>query len=181
MDESILQKALRTWVRKASRLDDAAIVWAEQELVRLSPPFITMRLGDLVPLGACDEVTQTFDETRAAGEEIELTANGRRALTLSVQCFGSNADSAQKILSRVQTSLSLPSIQGILEAAEASVYGTSPIQNVTALLETAFEPRAATEFYLYVSEAVSERTTYIESVVATNQITNKTFTIPEES
>lgn len=182
MNETLLQQALRTWVRKSSRLDDSKIVWAQQDVVRLPVPFITMRLGDLVKLGAADEVTHDFDATRPAGEEIEITVNGRRQGAVSIQCFGGNSDSAMKIMLRVEASLSLPSVMELLEAAEVSVYDTGAIQNVTALLETAFEPRAVMDAYFYCSEAVSERTTYIESVGVTNQIEtpNTTFTIPEE-
>ena len=87
MEETILKSALRAWVRKGSGLDDKQIVWAEQDAMRLAVPFITMRLGDLVPLGATDELTNDYDAARPAGQEVEVTVNGRRSSSLSVQPF----------------------------------------------------------------------------------------------
>jgi len=181
MNETAMQTALRTWVRLASKLDDSKIVWSEQDIPRLATPYITMRMGDLVPLGSTDEVNHTYDATQPNGQEIEIEIKGQRSFALSLQCFGDGPNqSARQILSNVQTALGLPSVMGILEAAGLSSYDKTPIQNVTALLETAFEPRAVTSIYFYCSEAVSERTTYIESVEVENEINETTFTIPEE-
>lgn len=180
MDESVIEEALRAWVRKASGLDDNKIVFAEQDVIRLPIPFITLRLGDLVPLGSADEMKQSFDATRPPGEEVEVTVQGSRSFSLSVQCFGNSDKSARAILSKVQTALSLPSVREGFEAAGISSYEMSPVQNITALLETSFEPRAVMDIGFYCSEEVSERTTYIGSVEVEDEINETTFTIPEE-
>jgi hypothetical protein len=182
MDETAIKSALRAWVRKASGLNDKKVIWSEQSQPRLEAPFITMRLGDFIPLGSADEVTQEYDPLAppgsgdTPGEEITITVNGRRSVSLSVQVFGAGA---QQTLSKVQTSLGLPSVKEGLEAVGVSVYDIGEVQNVTGLLETVFEPRALTNFSLYVSETVSEKNTFIESVGVTNEINNKTFIIEE--
>lgn len=176
MEETKIQRALRGWVRKASGLPDKKVIWSEQSQPRLEAPFITMRLGDFIPLGSADEVTQEYDENAPSGEEITITVNGRRSASLSVQVFGAGA---QQTLSKVQTSLGLPSVKEGLEAAGVSIYDIGEVQNVTGLLETVFEPRALTNFSLYCSETVSEQTTFIESVEVTNEINDTTFTIEE--
>lgn len=180
MNERDIKQALRTWIRNISRLADDKIVWSEQDVSRLSGQFITMRLGDLTALGSADEVTHDYDATRDAGQEIEITVNGQRSLVLSLQCFGEASQTPRSVLSTLKTSLSLPSVLDLFEAAGLSCYDTGPIQNITALLETIFEPRAAMEIYLYCSEIVSERTTFVETVTVEDEINTTTFTIPEE-
>lgn len=180
MSENERENALRAWVRTVSKLPDTQVVWADQDLTRLKGQFITMRMGDLSALGSADEVTHDFDEEREAGQEIEITVNGQRSFVLSLQCFGEGEYSAKGVLSRLKTSLSLPSVLSLFETAGLGCYDTGPIQNITALLDTTFEPRAAMEAYFYCSEVVSERNTFVETVEVLNEIRNETFTIPED-
>lgn len=177
MEESALQIALRAWVVNASRLDDKAVIWAEQAAVRLPRPFITMRLGSLTPVGGLDEVRYSTDLTQPLGQEMTETVLGRRELGLSLQCFGQSDESARQILSRVQTSLSLSAVIDALHEAGISVFDIGQVQNVSVLRETAFEPRALLEVRCYVCESVSESNTYIATVEVTNQLTHTVFDV----
>lgn len=170
MNKSDIKTALRTWIRSTSKLADKQIFWAEQGNVRPKGTFITMRIAGLVPLGATDEQTQTYKATRPPGEEIELSIQGRRQFGLSVQVFGNGDDSSSQILSRIQTSVELPSIMAIFEEASISCIDKGDIQNVTALLETTFEPRDVCDFQFYCSEVVSESNTYIQTVGLANEV-----------
>lgn len=170
MNETTLQSAIRQWVKDTSGFDDEKVVWAEQDAVRLAPPFITLRLGDLVTLGAVDEVTTASDESAPGGQEMTQTVIGRRELPVTLQCFGKTEASAMKILSQVVTSLGLDVHSDPLEEAGISFYQVGPVQNVTALLETTYEPRALVELRGYVTEEVSAQTTYIQSARVTNEI-----------
>lgn len=180
MSESVQKAALRTWVRTVSKLPDTQIVWANQDLSRLTGQFITMLLGDLAVLGSADEVTHDYDADRDPGQEIEISVQGRRSFPLSLQCFGNGDLSGRALLSRLQTSLSFPSVLSLFEAADIACYDAGPIQDVTAVLETTFEPRAAMELYFHGSEVVSERNTFIETVEVEDEINDTTFTVPED-
>lgn len=180
MSERDIKSALRAWVRSVTNLPDTQVVWSQQDLSRLTGQFITMRLGDLTPLGSADETTQDYDATRDAGQEIEISVNGQRSFGLSLQCFGTGDVSDRSLLARLQSSLSLPSVLSLFEPAGLGCYDTSPIQNVTALLDTTFEPRAVMDVYFYCSEVVSERTTFIETVEVENETQETTFTVPED-
>lgn len=177
MEETALQSALRAWVVNASKLDDKAVVWSEQPAVRLPLPFIVMRLGNLANVGGPDEVQYTTDLDAPAGTEMTETVLGRRELTVSIQCFGNGAETTRQVLSRVLTSLSLTGVSDALHAAGISVFDAGPVQNVSALRETAFEPRALLEVRCYVCDSVSESNTYIATVEVTNQLTDTVFTV----
>lgn len=176
MQETTIKAALRAWVVTASGLGEQAVIWAQQPAVRLPLPFITMRLGDLLPLGSADEVQYAADLSHV-GQEMTETVVGRRELSLSIQCFGENTDSSRQILSRVHASLGLTSVSDALHDAEVSVFDRGPVQNVTAPRETLFEPRSLLEVRCYVGESVSEKNTYIQTVEITNQLTNTVFTV----
>lgn len=176
MEESTIQKALRSWVRRSSGLDDKNIIWAQQGNVQPKGQFITMRMGDLIPLGACDEESHAYDdeaEPPAEGEvgtEITISLNGRRQFSLSVQVFEDGDLSAYSLLSKVQTSVGLPSYRDDLDAADLSCFDIGQVQNITALSETVFEPRAQCDLTFYCSETASEQTTFVETVEAENDL-----------
>ncbi len=180
MDKAALQLALRAWVLspKASNLAANKVIWSEQGNVALDEPYLTMRLGDLTPLGACDEESHTYDEDADPEEEITLAITGRRVLPVTLQAFGVDSD---VLLSRVQTALGLPSLSEALNDAGLSAFDLGKVQNTTALFETEFEPRALLEVLFYVGESVSETTTFVETVAVTNEIPtpDTTFTVGE--
>lgn len=169
MDIAALQTALRVWVKAASGLDDNHVIWSEQASVKLTTPFITMRLGDLVPLGAVDEKRSDYDPLGAPGAEMVLSVVGRRELAVSVQCFGAGC---LGILSAVQTKIRLDSINDPLNTAGLSPFEIGTVQNLTELQETVFEPRALVEVKFYLAETASETTTFIEKVEVENDITS---------
>lgn len=177
MNESEIKKALRAWIREHSKLEDAKIVFSQKNSIRLPVPFITIRLGDLLSLGATDEVKRATDLTKPAGQEITQTVIGRREMPVSVQCFGDGDESSLQIMSRVQTSLGLTSVSDALNAAGISVFDIGDIKNVTAMNETAFEQRHLLEVRCYVSEEVSESIGYIKTVQITNLNTGNIFEI----
>lgn len=177
MSESDWKKALRTWIRGSSGLEDSKIVFSQKNTIRLPVPFITIRLGDLLSLGATDEIKRTTDLTKPAGEEITQTVVGRREMSASIQCFGDGDESSMSIMSRVQTSLGLTSVSDALNAAGVSVFDIGTIRNITAINETAFEPRHLLEVRCYVSEEVSESVGYIKTVQVTNLNTGNTFDV----
>lgn len=162
-----IEDALRTWVKSATSYPDARVIWAEQAGSRPSGDIITLRLGDVVPLGVVDDVVQETDLNRTAGTEVELRAEGIREFGLTLQAYGSavtGTSAARAALAKCQTALALPTIRDALETAGVTPFEIGPVQNVTALNHTLFEGRAVLEVRFYTRDSLSEYTGYIASV-----------------
>lgn len=167
-----VEDAIRTWVKNASGLSDAHVLWAEQTGAR--PPsgdFMTIRLGDIVPLGAVDELLELTDLDRPAGQEIELRAMGVREFHVSVQAFSAatvRGNTARAQLARVQNALRLPSFRDALDEVGLSPFDAGTVRNVTELVGTKFEGRAVLDVRFYVADTVSEFVGYIDDVETTS-------------
>lgn len=159
------------WVKAATGYSDSAVIWAEQSGSCPLPAFITLRLGELLALGAFDELVTETDLLRPAGTEVELRAEGLREFAVSVQAFGPSTTgnaTGRAVLAKCQTALMLPSVRTALAAAGITPFDIGPVQNVTALVHTKFEGRAILEVRFYVRDSISEYTGYIETVEKTS-------------
>lgn len=177
-----VENAIHTWVKEASGLADERVFWADQGAPRPAPPFVTVRIGDLIPVGAVDgvEVIDHSDdpETPGLGEELELVASGLREFRVSVQAFTPlthSEDAARALLSRVQTKIAFSSFQTLFEDAGISCFDNGTVRNLSAILGTGFEGRAELDVRFYYEERVSERVGFIQSV----EITNASIEPPE--
>jgi hypothetical protein len=177
----VIELALRAWVKAGSGLGDEFVIWANQSASRPAGPHITLKLDGPLTVGL-DGVDHNYDENRPEGEEIELKAEGTRELIVMLQAFGGDptgSSSARALLSKVLTALALPTRRDALAAAGVTPFDAGQVQDLTALLETKFESRAALEARFYLVDDASEFTTYIEKVVAEDTTTDTEFTIPE--
>jgi len=177
---NLIEDAIRKWVRDASRLADGQVIWSDQDGPRPLGVFITIRLGDLLPLGAVDETATDYDPTGGPGEEIVTTVRGVREFPVSIQCFGTDTvgrDTARALLSRVQTALGLPSVREALGTVGLSPFDAGQVRNLSVILDAQFEGRALLEVRFYVVEEMTERTTYISTVEVTDESTDRTFTV----
>ncbi len=168
-----IEDGLRAWVKTASGLADSQVIWADQAGARPAGAYITLQLGPIVALGACDEVETHYDEDADAGEEIELRVNGRRSFAVSIQAFTpsvTGASTARALLSTVQTALGLPSVRTALAAAGVTPFESGPVNYVPALVGTLFEGRATLEAQFYTRETVSEYLGYIDTVETENYL-----------
>lgn len=182
MNWTAVENALRAWVKAGSGLDNEHVIWAEQGGPRPDGAFVTVRIGDLVPVGAFDEVTHGYDATQPLGEEIEHVVRGERSCMVSVQAFTPEvmgSASARAVASRVLTALQRPSVRDALEAAGLSVYDPGTVKYVPAIVGTEFEARAVLEVGFYLVETASERGGYIAKVQVTNEepTPDQTFTV----
>lgn len=165
-----LENALRTWVKTGSGFADDKVIWADQDAPQPSGNYITLRIGDVSPVGP-DELRTYTHADADPGEEIELQAIGMREFVVSVQAFGtptSGDGTARETLLNVLGALRLPSVRNALVAADLTPYQAGPVQNLSTLVQTKFESRAALEVWFYTSSAISEFTGYIESVEITD-------------
>lgn len=170
MAMSDLEDAIRAWVKTATGYDDAHVFFADQKPDRPAGPYITIRLDLATPLGAVDAVEENYDEDREDGAQIEQVIIGEREVVARLQVFNAattGAGSAISIMSAVQLALSLPSVRDALSAACASPHDRGSVQNLGALLGTAFDGRASLDVKFYTRETISEFTTWIERVEGT--------------
>lgn len=165
--------AIRAWVQASGLFDDAKIIRAEQDGPRPTVPFAEVRVGDEVALGACDALETTFDDAAPAGEEVTLTARGQRDLTVTVRVFtnrATGADSARALASKLQVSLRLPSVKGILREGGLTCWDQGSVSQIPAILDTKWEGRASLSIRCYAEETASEKVGYVETVRLTNAI-----------
>lgn len=166
-----IEDALRVWVKSATGYADSAVIWAEQTGARPSGSIITLRLGELLPIGAYDELTSNTDLLRPAGTEVELKVEGMREFAVSLQAFGASTtgnSTGRAVLAKCQAALTLPSVRTALAAAGITPFDIGAVQNISALSHTKFEGRAILEVRFYVRDSISEFTGYIETVEKTS-------------
>ncbi len=166
LDWTIIENALHDWVSVATGLAADAVIWVEQLPPRHARPFETLKLIGLTP-DARHELIPTHDPTAPAGAEITLTAAGYRKLGVSVQIYSAavtGSDTARALLTKAQAQLALPTVQDALRTAGVTFSSEPGITDLSALLDTGFESRAAMTLELdVVDDSASETTTYIES------------------
>lgn len=146
--------------------------WQHQRIPRPARPYATLRLGSVVALGH-DETSRAFDPDAKPGEELVLTTTGNRELTLTVNVYSdvvTGSGTARERLSRLQTAIEAPLAIEALWASGISVVDRGAVLDLTELLETGFESRAALDVRLLVRDLVTESTTFIEHVGLTNNI-----------
>jgi hypothetical protein len=164
------EDAIRAWVKACSGFGNSQVIWAEQTGARpAESDFITIRIGDIVALGAVDEQIEEFDDSRPAGEEVEERVIAMREFSVSVQMFSNKSignGTSRFVMSKVQCGLGLPSIQSSFDDVGISVFDRGQIRNVAELVGTKFEARAVLEVRFYAVETTSEFVGYIDSVEA---------------
>lgn len=123
--------------------------------------------------------------TRRAGAELNALSRGMRRVTLSVQCFGGDADGAASPTALLDAVVSaLPGRAKLLRAAGVGVMQTSAVGSTDGIVNaTVLEPRATLTLTLSLKSEVQDPDTYIERVVATPTVdgvdgTPVTWTLP---
>lgn len=165
-----LEDAVRTWVVAATGLAADRVYFSSQDLpISELAPRVSILLGDLVNIGQ-DSRDHDYDPSRPAGQEIEITAKGMRELVVDLQAFApltvGGGTTARSLLSTAQAVLSLPSIRDALNAAGLGVLEQGNVQRIPQPKNATTEDRATLSVRFAVSQSVSERTGYIETVVA---------------
>ncbi len=180
-----IEKALCAWVRTGSGLSTQKVIRADQTGNRPDRPFITVRVGDLLPVGAVDSADWEFDEDADPGAEIVESVRGQREFSVEIQAFSAaalGANQAREYLSKVQTALGLSSVRTALHAVGITPFDLGRITSVPAILDTTWEGRAILTVRFYAEEQVTATTTYIGTVEVTNEEPDpdQTFTVTIE-
>lgn len=166
MNWSTVQDALRSWVSAATGVALASVIMAEQDGPRPTKPFATIRVSGIRRLGAFDgSAATTTAGTPDPGEEVTLTTGGHRELGVSVNVFTvptQGASCAFALASKLHAQADTEGVRATMKAAGASLFEVAPVRNLNDVFRTAMEGRAQVDARLYVTESVTELTTYIE-------------------
>lgn len=165
-----VEAAIETWVSGAAP-GGWTVIFAEQNASVPEGPFISIRMGDIKALGACDEEIYTTN-VGMAPNDLDVTETGMREFSVSLQAFQGKGHtygdtSPRAVLSAVRQALETPNVRSTMEATGLSPFDNrQPIRNVGAAADTIFEPRAVWECRFYIIEQVVATSTYIETVDA---------------
>lgn len=154
-------------------LTASTIIWAEQMASQPAPPYITLKIiSGPVKLG---------DELRFNTSNDKFFTAGLRQFTLSIQGFGTNA---LQDLTDILGALDDPDVFEDLKDKSLALVSTPSIIDLTQLLDTVFEERAALDLIFTTPDNRELTTTYISTVNITGDfddgrvITDDTITLP---
>ena len=131
--------------------------------------YATLKVTEGQTLGQPAEVRRGDNPAPSGngGDEVEFDAILRGEVLAQVQVFTTATtgnSSARALLSAARAALELPSQRAAFRAAGLALIDRGTIQDVTALLETRFEGRAALQVRFHAVQKVSEFTGYIATV-----------------
>ena len=143
-------------------------------------PFVTYKIGTVVSKG--------YDTSLGFNSSYLFNKGGLREATITISYFGYSPENgvsnnyAPQSASRISDSLELPSVQGAFNAQGLAFLHKNPIQQLTYLLESKYQPRADFDFYLGFVANEIDNLSYIESVTVTGTVHagNETETIIED-
>jgi hypothetical protein len=170
-----VQDAIYQWCSGATGLP---FIWEDQDAPQPAYPYGSMRLtsGPRRVAGA-DEVRVTYDGGQDLGHEIGLEVGGLREITVTVQAHVNQRDSgpdddATNFVTRLQSSLALPSVQELLRDAGLAVVEEGPVLNLGRVLDDTWVARAAMDVRLGLASNLVERTGYVATVAIEPDVTD---------
>lgn len=166
MSWSEIERSLWQWVHSASGLEEREVIWAEQSGARPSGTLFTLKILDVVPLGAFDELLTTYNASESTSQ-VKQSVRGQRQFTLRVQYFGdeSTGDGAAFArLAQVAAHLRLPSVRALFDAAGCAVNSVGQVQNISTVQGTAFESRAVLDVVFSTVVSIDEYAGFIETI-----------------
>jgi len=142
-------QGVRLFLKSALSLDDDSVILAHDKGPRPALPYCVVRLISIAPQGEDEEIYLLNED-----EEPVLKVRGHRLAQVEVQTFGAGAEDW---LDSAVLALRFPSIKAILDTAGFSISSYGGITDLTGLLDTSFESRAAMELTIaYRFENVPE-------------------------
>jgi hypothetical protein len=165
-----IEDAIFDWVVAGTGLPEERVQWADQNADQPDNPSVSIRVGDLVPVGAVDEVQHEHRPELPAGADLETRTSGVREFAVSLQAFTDEthgSQSARALLVGAQGGLRRPALRSALHAAGlVPVDDAGPVQNLSALDVADFEGRAVLTVRFAVREEALEYGSWIATVTA---------------
>jgi len=147
-----LSKLKDAWYRFCvdnTSLDNLTVIFSEElapgtsQGPRPAKPYLTLRFsGPMAP--------SPTDDFRYDAVEEKFELSGLREYTVSIQVFGIEA---MDCIAEIQTKLSLPEVTEFFAShkAQIGIVDRGSVMNVTELLDTGFEARAAVDVRFYTT------------------------------
>lgn len=132
------------------------VIFADQNGPRPSFPYAVIRISDVVKT--------SHDEIRQITPVGIYEVGSERRATIAVNYFGANP--IQEI-SKAYNCLGREEINQLFIASNIALIDKNPIQNLTAVLETEFEPHSYFDFFLGFTDNVEDDLGIVESVQTT--------------
>jgi hypothetical protein len=183
--ESILN-CIHDWFSGSTGLE---VVWADQSAPRPEYPYGTLKLSS-GPVSKADSWEERYkiDLTRPLGQEVEIEVNSPCQFTISAQTFIDGEDSinpiadARSYLLSALAALNLPMFQELFEEVNIAVVRAEAIRDLTALVGTARQSRAAMDIVFSSVLTAEEFVGYIEKahLTSTDLGIDRTFGVGEE-
>lgn len=170
-----IENAIQAWLSAATGL---ACIVAEQNAPQPAVPYCTFRIEGPTREYADDELQSVTNLGNSVGQEIEQTAIRRRQITVHVQAF-SNLQveagaqlPARDYLDMADAQLSLPSVHDALVAGGLTpIDETRAILNVSTVVESGWQSRAAFDVRFRLVDSVVEKTGYVDGIIYNPQPT----------
>lgn len=167
-----IEDAIFKWFIEGSGLP--AVVWGNQDGPQPVQPYGTLLIAGPRKVGGLDQQVDVTDLDQPAGEEVSQTLTGIREVTVSCQAFAAptvGSTPARSYLSNALMSLELPTIRQRLINAGLSVIEANDITDVSALMGTRWQSRAAMDVRFHLVDSAVEKTGYIAMVEVSNTLT----------
>lgn len=136
----------------------------------------------------------TYNITTAAGKEGDdhdvyegdgvstiHTRGGQRRLVVSLNCFARDTDEALNLMTTLQGSLELRTIQAELRKFGIAVWTIGSVADFTSLLQTGYEARSQMDVNFGVASNLTEDVGTIEQVTGTGEVKDQAGSVIAES
>lgn len=166
-----IEDALVAWLESAAGV---GAIWANQTGEQPLMPYGTLKITGPRQSTPTPEVANVTNLDNPAGQEIEQTVIMRGEITVSCQVFSqvtAGAGTARELLQQARIALFLPARRQALADAGLALVQAGDTQDLTALLETTWQSRAAMDVRFNVVDTATERTGYIATVNVTGSAT----------
>jgi hypothetical protein len=161
------ENGIRQWVIAATGISPTKVIRAEQDGPRPVAPFVEVRVGDALALGAADGLEQYFDALADPGQEVTQVVRAQREVSVTLRAFTDAAvggSSARALLARVQASLGFAEVRDVLHDAGITCFDRGSVQHLPGVLDTRWEGRATLTVRVYVEDTAILTTGYIDTV-----------------
>lgn len=136
---------------------------------------------DITSAGTGTMTVSGTSSTLRAGQEIQHVTGIEERVTLTLECYtsvGVGIDMATAVLHRIVSRQALPSVRGILAAANIGKCDVRNVRSINGRRDAVlWEPRAMLDVYLMFPSCEAEAGTIISSATATGTTSSPTSTI----
>ena len=140
------EDAIHDWVMAAMSLEANKVIWDRPPAPRPDPPYALLNILS---------GPQQVGEAEERYKELDTFVYAMRwTFTFTVGIYGGDGYLAQ--IANLAKSLTKPSARATLRQAGLAVWGSEPPVDLSALLDTQFEDRAAVDILFAYGEAVED-------------------------